>query len=93
MSNARNPREKRSFLIFRKNSDLQTVSVVTFAFVVFVILYQLVAGFSTKGGLTYPSFLYPSNILNIFIQNAAVGIMAMGMCTVMLAGASTCRWA
>lgn len=86
MSNARNPREKRSFLIFRKNSDLQTVSVVTFAFVVFVILYQLVAGFSTKGGLTYPSFLYPSNILNIFIQNAAVGIMAMGMCTVMLAG-------
>ena len=79
-------REKKSFLIFRKNSDLQTVSVVTFFFVVAVLIYQIIAGFSTKGGLAYPSFIYPSNILNIFIQVAAVGIMAMGMATVMLSG-------
>ncbi len=79
-------KEKKSFLIFRKNSDLQTVSVVTLLFVVAVLIYQIIAGFSTKGGLVYPSFIYPSNLLNIFIQVSAVGIMAMGMATVMLSG-------
>lgn len=76
----------KTFTLFKKNSDLKTVSVVTIAFVIAVLIYQLIAGFSTKGGLVYPSFIYPSNILNILMQVAAVGIMAMGMATVMLAG-------
>lgn len=76
----------KAFTLFKKNSDLKTVSVVTICFVIAVLIYQLIAGFSTKGGLVYPSFIYPSNILNILQQVSAVGIMAMGMATVMLAG-------
>lgn len=85
MSNEK-PREKKSFLVFKKNSDLQTVVIVTVFFVIAVLIYQIITGFSTKGGLVYPSFIYPSNILNILQQVTSVGIMAMGMSMVMLCG-------
>lgn len=86
MNNAQQKPAKKRPRLFQKNSDLKTVCVVTFFFVVVVLIYQIIAGFSTKGGLNYPSFIYPSNLLNIFIQVAAVGTMAMGMCTVMISG-------
>jgi cation:H+ antiporter len=66
MSNSKQ-KEKKSFLIFKKNSDMQTVSVVTFFFVVAVLLFQLIAGLAGGNGLQYPSFIYPSNIFNILM--------------------------
>lgn len=84
MSNTQ--KEKKSFLIFKKNSDMQTVSVVTFFFVIAVVAYQLIAGLAGGNGLQFPSFLYPSNIFNVMAQVTAVGIMALGMTIVMLAG-------
>lgn len=79
-------KEKKSFLIFKKNSDMQTVSVVTFFFVIAVVAYQLIMGLIGGNGLQFPSFLYPSNIFNVLAQVTAVGIMALGMTVVMLAG-------
>ena len=81
-----NKKSDKSFLIFKKNSDMQTVSVVTFFFVIAVVLYQLIVGLVNGQGLMYPSFLYPSNIFNIMSQVTAVGIMALGMTTIMLCG-------
>lgn len=85
MSNSQQ-KEKKSFLIFKKNSDMQTVSVVTFFFVIAVLLYQLVSGLVSGNGLQFPSFIYPSNIFNIMQQVSAVGIMALGMTVVMICG-------
>jgi len=85
MSNSKQ-KAKKSFLIFKKNSDMQTVSVVTFFFVIAVLLYQLIAGFAAGNGLQYPSFIYPSNIFNVMGQVTAVGIMALGMTVVMVCG-------
>ena len=84
MSNTQ--KEKKSFLIFKKNSDMQTVSVVTFFFVIAVVAYQIIAGLIGGNGVQFPSFLYPSNIFNVMAQVTAVGIMALGMTIVMLAG-------
>ena len=86
MSDIRKHKEKKSFLIFKKNSDLQTVSLVTVAFVIAVVIYQLISGVSKNGVVAFPSLLYPSNILNILIQATPVGILALGMTAVMLAG-------
>ena len=84
MSNTQ--KEKKSFLIFKKNSDMQTVSVVTFFFAIAVVAYQIIAGLAAGNGVQFPSFLYPSNIFNVMAQVTAVGIMALGMTIVMLAG-------
>ena len=83
MSNAQ-PKQKRS--LFKKNSDLKTVVTITVVFSIAVLIYQIITGFATKGDLVYPSFVYPSNIFNIFQQVSAMGIMAMGMSVVMLCG-------
>lgn len=84
MSNTQ--KEKKSFLIFKKNSDMQTVSVVTFFFAVAVVIYQIIAGLAAGNGVQFPSFLFPSNIFNVLGQVTSVGIMALGMTIVMLAG-------
>ena len=69
-----------------KNSDIRTVVVVTIGFVVAIVVAQLVMGLVSEGQLSYPSFISSVNILNILMQTAGVGIMAMGMCTIMLSG-------
>ena len=79
-------KSEKSFLFFKKNSDLQTVSIVMFFLVVAVVLFQIITGLINGKGLQYPSFIYPSNIFNILAQVTAVGIMSMGMTTVMLCG-------
>ena len=84
MSNTQ--KEKKSFLIFKKNSDMQTVSVVTFFFAIAVVIYQIIASLAAGNGVQFPSFLFPSNIFNVLGQVTSVGIMALGMTIVMLAG-------
>lgn len=79
-------RNRKSLGIFKKNSDLQTVVTISVLFVAAVLLYQVVNSLLTTGTIAYPSFIYPSNILNILQQNAAVGIMALGMTVIMLTG-------
>ncbi len=77
---------KKSLGIFKKNSELQTVVTITVLFVAAVLLYQVLNSLISTGTIAYPSFIYPSNILNILQQNAAVGIMALGMTVIMLTG-------
>lgn len=72
--------------LFSKNSDIRTVVVVGIAFVVAIVVAQLIAGFVSEGRFVYPSFVSGVNVLNILMQTAGVGIMAMGMCTIMLSG-------
>lgn len=78
--------EKKSFGIFKKNSDLQTVTSIMVLFVVAVLGYQLINGLIGQGTIVYPSFIYPSNIFNILQQISAIGIMALGMTVIMLTG-------
>lgn len=78
--------EKKSFGIFKKNSDLQAVSTISVLFIVAVLGYQVVNSLLNTGTMEYPSFIYPSNIFNILQQVSAVGIMALGMTVIMLTG-------
>ena len=78
--------EKKSIGIFKKNSELQTVVTITVVFIVGVVLYQMINSLINGGTVVYPTFLYPSNILNIMQQVSAVGIMALGMTAIMLTG-------
>ena len=71
---------KRKFE-FRWNANLN-VLVIWLAFILIVTIAQLVS--ITPG--QFPSMIGPSNLANIFSQISAVGIMAMGMAMVMIAG-------
>jgi len=71
---------KRKFE-FRWNANLN-VLVIWVALIVFVTLYQVF--YLTPG--VYPTMVAPANFTNIFAQISAVGIMAMGMAMVMIAG-------
>jgi len=71
---------KRKFE-FRWNANLN-VLVIWVALVLFVTFYQLL--YLAPG--QYPTMVSPSNFANIFAQISAVGIMAMGMAMVMIAG-------
>ena len=79
-------KEKRSFLIFRKDSDIKTVSIILIGFVAAIVLLQIFQSLAQTGAVVYPTFISPLNLLNIIMQVTAVGIMAMGMALVMLSG-------
>jgi ribose/xylose/arabinose/galactoside ABC-type transport system permease subunit len=79
-------REKKSLLIFSKNSDIRTVTVISAGFLVIVVLIQVIGGLFSYGTLEYPTFISPLNLLNILMQVACVGIISMGMTTIMLSG-------
>jgi len=71
---------KRKFE-FRWSANLN-VLVIWLAFILVVTIVQLVS--VTPG--QFPSMISPSNLTNILAQVSAVGIMAMGMAMVMIAG-------
>jgi len=71
---------KRKFE-FRWNANLN-VLVIWLAFILIVTIVQLVS--VTPG--QFPTMVAPSNFANIFAQVSAIGIMAMGMAMVMIAG-------
>ncbi|NLT97899.1 MAG: hypothetical protein GXW96_07100, partial [Christensenellaceae bacterium] len=62
-----------------------TVVVISIAFVVLVVIVQLISGI-VSGNVEYPSFISPLNILNILMQVAGTGILVMGMTAIMIAG-------
>jgi ribose/xylose/arabinose/galactoside ABC-type transport system permease subunit len=71
--------------LFSKRGDMFTVVLISIAFVVLVVLVQLISGI-VNGKLEYPSFISPLNVLNIFMQVAGTGILVMGMTAIMIAG-------
>ncbi|MDL2237009.1 ABC transporter permease [Christensenellaceae bacterium OttesenSCG-928-K19] len=70
-------KKKKGFL----RGENSTVLLIFIAFMAAVVVLQLITG-----GGAYPSMISPANIMNIFIQISAVGIMAMGMTLVMISG-------
>ena len=72
--------------LFSENSDTRTVVVISVGFFLAIFLIQLITGFTSTGQWSYPSFASPINILNILMQTAGVGLLAMGMSVVMLLG-------
>jgi ribose/xylose/arabinose/galactoside ABC-type transport system permease subunit len=58
---------------------------VLFILVGFIIVITLVQAIFIKPG-SYPTMVSPSNLMNIFMQVSATGIMAMGMAMIMIAG-------
>ena len=75
-------KKKFKFLGGGENSTVLTVMIGFFAAVILLQLFTSIA----DGQIEYPSFISPENLLNIMMQVAVVGIMAMGMSMVMIGG-------
>lgn len=78
------PQERRKFVLFGKGENSTVLMILVFFFVA-IVFVQLISG-AAAGKVAYPSFISPVNLLNIIMQVAAVGIMAMGMTVVMVGG-------
>jgi ribose/xylose/arabinose/galactoside ABC-type transport system permease subunit len=76
--------EKKKFTLFGRGEN-STVIMIMVGFFAIIVIVQLVMS-ATSGGVVYPSFVSPVNLINIIMQVAAVGIMAMGMTVVMVGG-------
>ena len=68
---------KKKESIFKK-SDIATVAIILIAFVALMVVIELIQG--------QFKFFTVANWMNILMQNAVVGIMAMGMTIVMISG-------
>jgi ribose/xylose/arabinose/galactoside ABC-type transport system permease subunit len=75
--------KKESF--FKRFENLTSLSVLI-GFVVVIVLMQLFTSMR-DGGLKYPTFITPVNLLNILMQVAIPGIAAVGMTLVIISGA------
>ncbi|MDD3520263.1 MAG: ABC transporter permease [Actinomycetota bacterium] len=75
-------KERRS--LFGRGENSTVIMMLVFFFIA-IILIQLITS-AASGKVVYPSFISPVNLLNIIMQVAAVGIMAMGMTVVMVGG-------
>jgi len=76
--------EKKGFALFGRGENSTVIMMLVFFFIA-IILIQLIIS-AASGKVVYPSFISPVNLLNILMQVAAVGIMAMGMTVVMVGG-------
>ncbi|MDD3776200.1 MAG: ABC transporter permease [Actinomycetota bacterium] len=84
MKQSPEPERRKGFALFGRGEN-STVLMITIFFFIAIVLIQVITS-AVAGGVTYPSFISPVNLLNIFMQVAAVGIMAMGMSVVMIGG-------
>jgi len=78
------PQEKRGFALFGRGENTNILMITIFFFVVISVVQLILSAVSGK--VVYPSFITPVNLLNILMQVACVGIMAMGMTVVMIGG-------
>lgn len=69
---------------FKKSGNMN-VLLILLGFIAIIVLIQVVNG-AAAGDMKFPTMISPSNLVNIFINVASVGIMAMGMTMVMIAG-------
>jgi ribose/xylose/arabinose/galactoside ABC-type transport system permease subunit len=76
--------EKKKFTLFGRGEN-STVIMVMVGFFAIIVIVQLVIS-AAGGNVVYPTFISPVNLINIIMQVAAVGIMAMGMTVVMVGG-------
>lgn len=76
--------ERKRFTLFGKGEN-STVIMMLVGFFVAIVLVQVVMS-AVSGNVVYPSFISPVNLMNIIMQVAAVGMMAMGMTVVMVGG-------
>lgn len=81
MGNNTNNLQKKS----AKKNENSTVLMLLVGFFAAIVVIQLITS-AMAGAVAFPSMITLSNILNILNQVAPVGIMAMGMALVMIAG-------
>lgn len=77
MSNNSAAKTKKKESLFRR-SDIATVAIILIGFVALMVVIELIQG--------QFKFFTVANWMNILMQNAVVGIMAMGMTVVMISG-------
>lgn len=78
------PQEKRGFALFGRGENTNILMITIFFFVAISVVQLILS--AVAGKVVYPSFITPVNLLNILMQVACVGIMAMGMTVVMIGG-------
>ena len=69
----------------RKKGENTTVILILIGFIAAISIIQLIQG-AAAGEVGLPSMISPNNLLNIVSQTAYVGVAAMGMALVMIAG-------
>lgn len=68
-----------------KKGENTIVLMILLGFIAAIVVLQLIQG-GMAGKVQFPSMITPQNLVNILTQVAPVGIMAMGMTMVMIAG-------
>lgn len=82
--NSQNVKPKEKLSIFKRYENSMVVAMLL-GFVILIAAIQFISGLII-GNVTLPSFITPNNILNIFMQIAVTGILAVGMTLVMVSG-------
>jgi ribose/xylose/arabinose/galactoside ABC-type transport system permease subunit len=70
--------------VFKRYENLTPLTVLL-VFAVVIVLMQIILSMS-DGNLRYPTFIAPVNLLNILMQVAVPGIVAIGMTMVIISG-------
>ena len=76
--------ERKKFALFGRGENSTVIMMLVFFFIA-IVTAQLIIG-AVSGEIEYPSFISPVNLMNILMQVAAVGMMAMGMTVIMIGG-------
>lgn len=84
MKNGSVEQGKRKFALFGRGEN-STVIMMLVGFLIAIVIVQLIMG-AVSGKFGYPNFISPVNLINILMQVAAVGMMAMGMTVIMIGG-------
>jgi ribose/xylose/arabinose/galactoside ABC-type transport system permease subunit len=76
--------ERKKFALFGRGENSTVIMMLVF-FLIAIVVVQLIMG-AVSGEFGYPTFISPVNLINILMQVAAVGMMAMGMTVIMIGG-------
>jgi ribose/xylose/arabinose/galactoside ABC-type transport system permease subunit len=68
-----------------KRFESLNVLFVLVGFVIVIVCLQLIRS-AMAGGIAYPKFISPVNLLNILMQNSIPGILAVGMSMIIISG-------
>jgi ribose/xylose/arabinose/galactoside ABC-type transport system permease subunit len=71
--------------ISKRRFENLNVLAVLIAFMIIIVFLQLIKS-ASAGAISYPKFVSPVNLLNILMQNAIPGILAVGMTMVIISG-------
>lgn len=80
-----NRTDKQKVSLLKRNENM-TILLIFIVFLVAITVLQLAIS-AAKGDISFPNFISPSNLFNVMMQVACVGIMTLGMMLVMVTGA------